>query len=41
MCAPLNMEARGQTWELCLRNHHPKFFFETESLIGSVKLADP
>lgn len=39
-CTPLNMEARGQTWELYLRSHHAKFFFETESLIGSVKLAD-
>ena len=39
-CIPLNMEARGQTCEVYLRNHHPKFFFETESLIGSVKLAD-
>lgn len=34
------MEARGQIWELFFRNHHPKFVFETESLIRSVELAD-
>lgn len=40
MYVHLNMEATGQPWKLFLSNYHLEFFFETESLIESIKLAD-